>query len=165
MPFIRLSSRVTLFHKLILPIGGLLAWGAYAGLVFAYHWSWELHGVVVPFTALLLALFFCLISLPIRHVSYNGEFIRVRNYGAAQLFPAQEYLLLEPAYLGLGLMRLSLVGGQRFLFLASFPSILGEVVSKPVDVLNTSSEPDYIVVARRTLLAARNKARSSSQLF
>jgi len=156
---------VTLFYKVFIPLSGLLACGVYAGLIVAGHWLWELHGVVLGFFVLLLALFTSIVSLPIRHVAYNEEFIRIRNYGPAQLFPAQEYRLLGPAYFGMGLMRLSLVGGQRFLFLASFPSILGEVVSNPMHVLDVSSEPAYINVARRTLLAAAQKARRSSQLL
>ena len=134
MPFIRLSSRVTLFFKLIIPVGGLSAWGIYAGLVVAHQWLWELHGVVLGFMLMLLALIAGTLSLPIRHVTYNEECLRVRNYGAAQLIPSSEYLLFEPAYFML--MRLRLVGGRSYLFMGSFPGLLSHLVNHPVDALN-----------------------------
>jgi len=158
VPFIRLSSCVTLFHKLVIPIGGLLAWGVYAGLVVAHQWVWDLHGVVLGFVLLLLALFTGTVSLPIRHVAYNEEFLRVRNYGAAQLIPSSEYLLFEPAYFML--MRLRLVGGRSFLFLGSFSGMMGHLANAPVDVLNGSLEPAAVDVARRTLGRVAQRART-----
>ena len=158
MPFIRLSSRVTLFYKLIVPISGLLAWGVYAGLVVAHQWLWELHGVVLGFGLLLLALFTGTLSLPIRHVAYNEEFLRVRNYGAALLIPSSEYLLFEPAYFLL--VRLRLAGGRSFLFLGSFPGLMGQLANAPADVLNGSLEPAAIDVARRTLARVAQRARN-----
>ncbi|MBF9239991.1 hypothetical protein I2I05_21550 [Hymenobacter sp. BT683] len=156
MPFIRLSSRVTLFYKLIIPLVGLLALGVYAGAIVAHQWPWELHGVLLGALGALLALFTGMTALPIRHVEYNEEFIRIRNYGAAQLFPVQEYRLLEPAYFVL--MRLRLVG-RSFLFLGNFPGLLGNVVNNPAGALNDSLEPASVNVARRTLQAAAQRAR------
>ena len=125
VPFIRLSSRVTLLYKMIIPLGGLLAWGVYAGLVVAHQWLWELHGAVLGFLLLLLTLFIGTLSLPIRHVAYNEECLSVRNYGAAQLIPSSEYLLFEPAYFLL--MRLRLVGGRSYLFMGSLSGMLWAV--------------------------------------
>ncbi|WP_152559867.1 hypothetical protein [Hymenobacter sp. IS2118] len=156
MPLIRLSSRVTLFYKLIVPLVGLLALGVYASVIVAYQWPWELHGVLLGALGALLLLFTGTTALPIRHVAYNEEFIHIRNYGAAQLFPVQEYRLLEPAYFVM--MRLRLVD-RSFLFLGSFPGLLGGVVNDSGSVLNGSLEPPSINVARRILRAAAQQAR------
>jgi hypothetical protein len=158
MPFIQLSSRVTLLYKLIIPLGGLLSWSVYASLVVAQQWLWELHGVVLGFLLLLLALFTVMLSLPIRHVAYNEEFLRVRNYGPAQFLPSSEYLLFEPAYFLL--TRLRLVGGRSYLFMGSFPGLLSRFVNHPGDVLNAQLEPASIDVARRTLAAVAQRTRN-----
>ena len=121
---------------------------------------WDLHGVVLGFVLLLLALFTNTVSLPIRHVAYNEEFLRVRNYGAAQLIPSSEYLLFEPAYFMLMRLRLRLVGGRSFLFLGSFSGMMGHLANAPVDVLNDSLEPAAVDVARRTLERVAQRART-----
>ncbi|NVO86412.1 hypothetical protein [Hymenobacter terrestris] len=156
MPFIRLSSSVTLFYKLIVPFGGLLVLGVYASVIAAHQWPWELHGVLLGALGALLLLFTGTTALPIRHVAYNAEFIRIRNYGAAQLFPVQEYRRLEPAYFVM--MRLHLLD-RSFLFLGSLPGLFARLVNNSGSVLNGSLEPPSINVARRTLRAAAQQAR------
>jgi hypothetical protein len=126
MPFIRLSSRLTLAYKLLIPIMGLLGLIAYVWVMLAQNWLLEAHGVVAAFLFGLLLLFIFSISLRIKHVAYNHDFIRVRNYGAAVLIPADQFRRLEPVGFPLDVLsRLHTATGSS-LFLMSYGDFLAK---------------------------------------
>ncbi|MBF9223936.1 hypothetical protein [Hymenobacter ruricola] len=148
MPFTRLSSRLTLLYKLIIPLVGVAGLTCYVWVILSQHWLLELHGVLALSLFTILLLFTVTVSIRIRHVAYNDSFIQVRNYGQPILIPNTEYRMLELGEFPFSFLYRLRTSNANPQFLGSFSEALKLVV-------NNSFEPENIAVARRVL--SRNR--------
>jgi hypothetical protein len=153
MQLTRLSSRLTLVYKVLIPAGGLVGLAVYVALLLTQHWLLELHAVIAACGLAMWLLIVLVVSLRIRHVAYNKEFIRVRNYGRPLLLPAADFVSLLPALLpGYYYLR---TRTHRLLFIGSVSDTLGKMLlGNPMLDGFRIPEPENISAAQATLRAA-----------
>jgi hypothetical protein len=147
MPLIRLSSRLTFAYKVLIPVGTLLGWLGYVGLLIWREWPLELHGVVAGFLLFMWVLF-TLTAVRLRHICYDVNTVRIRNYGRWMMLPATRAVDFKAS--PLIPLRYLRTPTRNFYFLPSFTdTFAGALRENPV--LSGFPEPASITRAHAVL--------------